>query len=407
MKLVYHLSIRAYAFAIRIAALWNPKAKKWIKGRRAVWDALSNWQPKEEKVYWFHCASLGEFEQGRPIIEELKNQESCTVVITFFSPSGYEIRKNYELADLVVYLPKETKHNVTRFLEIVRPTTVFFIKYEFWATYIEESKKLGAKIYSIAATFRKNQLFFKWYGGFMRKVLRNFDEIFTQDKHSSELLSTIGITTIIAGDTRYDRVLRNASNVSSIPLIEDFIGNSKVFVIGSSWREDDEVLKETLQQLSQAWKVIIAPHEIGETRILDLRQKFGKKTILYSELQAGKKDDAEHLIIDNIGMLMNIYQYADIAYVGGAFGKGLHNILEPAAFNTPVIFGANYQKFREASLFIEAGIGFSVKNSSECLQTFQHLSTVDLSEKISQFMLAHQGATSCIMSELNKKAGPQ
>ena len=401
MSWVYLFGVRGYCFLIRLASLWNPKAKRWMQGRKMVWEHLDNWQRTEKPLYWFHCASLGEFEQGRPLIEALKNQRDCQIVVTFFSPSGYEIRKNYALADLVTYLPRETNKNVARFLAKIKPDQVFFVKYEFWATYIFEAKKQGSRVYSVAAVFRKNQLFFKPYGGFMQSVLHAFDQVFVQDLKSLDLLKTIKVKGILAGDPRYDRVLGNAKNVQAYPAIEAFINGAKVLVVGSSWAADDAVLKDTINHPDFEWKVIIAPHEVSEDRVQDIERIFTKKSVRYSNLANGSSD-AQILIIDNVGMLMNVYQYANLAYVGGAFGKGLHNILEPAAFNVCVIFGNKFSKFYEATEFIEAGIGFSVHNADEFSTLFSKLSHEDQSQKVRDFMLARLGATAKILSVISE-----
>jgi 3-deoxy-D-manno-octulosonic-acid transferase len=370
-----------------------------MQGRKMVWEHLDTWQRTDKPLYWFHCASLGEFEQGRPLIEALKNQRDCQIIVTFFSPSGYEIRKNYAVADLVTYLPRETNKNVTRFLAKIKPDQVFFVKYEFWATYIFQAKKQGARVYSVATVFRKNQLFFKPYGGFMRSILHSFDQVFVQDLKSLDLLKTIQIKGILAGDPRYDRVLGNAKNVQPYPSIENFINGSKVLVVGSSWAADETVIKDAINHPDFSWKVIIAPHEVSEDRVQSIERIFTKKSVRYSKL-TNEFSDSEILIIDNVGMLMNIYQYANLAYIGGAFGKGLHNILEPAAFNVSVVFGNKFSKFYEATEFIEAGIGFSVNNAEEFSTLFLKLSQEDKSQKVRDFMEARVGATAKILSKI-------
>lgn len=401
MELLYKIGVRGYAFLVRLASLWNPKAKKWIEGRKEVWEKLQSWENAQNlPVYWFHCASLGEFEQGRPLMEKLKAKEPCKLVVTFFSPSGYEIRKNYEWADLVIYLPKETTSNVRQFLDIIKPEKVFFIKYEFWVTYLNEAKRQGAKLYSVSAVFRKSQPFFKWYGGYMRRALKLFDVIFVQEKASKNLLEGIGINSVLAGDTRYDRVMENARKVQPYPEIESFIGGKKVLVVGSSWAEDDVVLKATLNNPDFDWKVIIAPHEIKTSRIEQLEKTFSQSSLRYSNLNTDNASSANVLIIDNIGMLMNVYQYADIAYVGGAFGKGLHNILEPACFGVPVIFGNKYEKFNEAFDFIDHKIGFAVSDANSFEKRFNSLASHDIKEDVLSFMNQRIGATEKIISEI-------
>ena len=395
MKFLYSLGIRSYSFLICIASLWNPKAKLWMEGRKSVWKQLDQWESNGKPAYWFHCASLGEFEQGRPLMEALKEKESCQLIVTFFSPSGYEIRKNYELADLVVYLPRENRKNVKRFLTVLNPSKVFFVKYEFWATYLFEAKKLGAAVYSVSAVFRADQIFFKPFGGFMRKVLKTFDHVFVQDKKSEDLLAKIGIEATLAGDTRYDRVMANAEKVRPYPEIEKFINGKKVLVVGSSWAQDDQVIKECLNDPDFEWKVIMAPHEIGEDRIKTIEATFEKRAIRYSNITSN--EEAQILIIDNIGMLMNVYQYADIAYVGGAFGKGLHNILEPACFGVPVIFGDRFEKFTEAFDFIAHDVGYSVSTSTDFIKIFNELVGGDPSKRVIVFMKGRLGATAAIL----------
>lgn len=399
MKFIYLIGVRLYELAVRIAALWNPKARKWVAGRKAIWSKLDNWKREEKTLYWFHCASLGEFEQGRPIIEGLKSKEDCQVVLTFFSPSGYEIRSNYDLADLVIYLPLERKSHVTRFLDAIAPDAVFFVKYEFWAQFIFEAKKRGAKLYSVAAVFREKQIFFKRYGGFMRSVLQCFDKIFTQDEKSHRLLNGIGVHSIVAGDTRYDRVLANAEKVEGIPLIENFVGDSSVLVVGSSWKADDEVVLPFINHPDLDWKIIIAPHEIHENRIVELQKQITKSVVRYSQMNTSG-GTATVLIIDNIGMLMNVYQYATIAYVGGGFGTGLHNILEPASFNVPVVFGNQHEKFFEAKLFMDAGIGFEVTNAADFEQCMKELMDKFEAKKVAEYMQKHQGATQRILEHV-------
>ncbi|MDG1913585.1 MAG: glycosyltransferase N-terminal domain-containing protein [Crocinitomix sp.] len=398
MSLLYTIGVRGYSFMIRVASLWNPKAKKWMQGRKDAWAKLDSWKRSEVPVYWFHCASLGEFEQGRPLIEKLKSTEDCQIVITFFSPSGYEIRKGYDRADLIIYLPQETQANVNRFLAKVKPSKVFFVKYEFWAKYIFTAKKEGAAVYSISAVFRKDQVFFRSYGGYMLNILKAFDHIFVQHEKSAKLLHEFNVESTVSGDTRYDRVMENAKKVKRYPELEKFIDGKKVLVVGSSWVEDEAVMLSTINDSEFDWKVIVAPHEIDKKRVGDLVAKFDKLTVRYSEIENVVK--AEVLVIDNIGMLMNVYQYADLAYVGGAFGKGLHNILEPACFGVPVIFGNSFAKFQEASDFIEHGSGFSVQSESEFKAQFAELKVQDKRDQVLKFMNKRVGATDLIHGKI-------
>ncbi len=400
MKFIHQIVTELYFLAAKIASLWNNKAKLFVEGRKTTWNKLQAFKPGNNEVYWFHCASLGEFEQARPLIEKLKALKACKVIITFFSPSGYEIRKNYDSADLIIYLPKDSSKNARRFLNKVKPTKIFFIKYEFWPNYLLEANKLNIPTYLVSGVFRKNQIFFKWYGGFMKNVLKSFNKVFLQNIKSQVLLDTINIKSIVTGDTRFDRVMDNAKNVKSFPLIEQFINQQPVLVIGSCWQEDESVIFPVLNKINHL-KIIVAPHEINEGHLTTIEKQLNKKSIRYSKIEDGKNlSEYEVLIIDNIGMLMHLYQYAKVAYIGGAFGKGLHNILEPASFGVPVIFGNNYAKFPEAFQFIDEGIGFSIGNSSEFEGILNTLSKQDLSAKVLRFMNTHQGATDKILIEV-------
>ncbi len=403
MRILYQIVIELYFLGVKIAATWNPKAKMFIDGRKLAWKKVQTFKSEDKDVYWFHCASLGEFEQARPLIEKLKNLKPCKVVITFFSPSGYEIRKNYELADLIIYLPKDSKKNSKRLLNEIKPSKIFFVKYEFWPNYLLEAKRQNRSTYLVSGVFRKNQIFFKWYGGFMRKVLKSFDKIFLQDLKSQALLDQINVKSIVTGDTRYDRVMENALNVKSFPLIEKFINNQPTLVVGSCWQEDETVVFPVLNQID-GLKVIIAPHEIDEKHIASIQKQLSKTTVRYSQIDQTKTDELiafDILIIDNIGMLMHLYQYAKVAYIGGAFGKGLHNILEPASFGVPVIFGDNYTKFPEAFQFIDEGIGFSVSNQKEFEGILKQLLKTDYSAQVLRFMNTQKGATNKIINAIN------
>lgn len=400
MKFIYQIGTNFYFFVVWLFALWNPKAKLAVDGRVKATEKLKSFSAKGE-VYWFHCASLGEFEQARPLIEAIKlKHNKSQIVITFFSPSGYEIRKNYELADLVLYLPKDSKSNATFLLDSIQPIAIFFVKYEFWANYLLEANKRKVPTYLVSGVFRKKQIFFKWYGGYMRKILKSFNGIYLQNTDSKTLLSTINVESVVTGDTRFDRVMQNAEGVKTFPQIEAFIDNKKCIVVGSCWAEDEEVIFSTLNK-SNKLKIIIAPHEIDEPHIKSIEKKITKKSIRYSELNTSTiGNDVEVLIIDNIGMLMHLYQYANVAYVGGAFGKGLHNILEPASFGNPVIFGNKYSKFPEAYDFLKAKIGFSIKNNSEFEVIFNQLISVDHSAKVLTYMNSQKGATARIIKDI-------
>ena len=400
MNLIYSLGIYLYGFGIRTASLFNPKAKLWVDGRKKVWKKINTFDSENLPVFWFHCASLGEFEQGRPIMEKLKDRSPCKIVVSFFSPSGYEIRKNYEGADLVFYLPLDTKKNAKKLYKILKPESVFFIKYEFWANYIFLLKAQKVKLYLISGLFRHNQIFFKKRGFFFRKVLKAFDVVFVQNEASKLLLQKIKIKSIMSGDTRFDRVMQNCENIKSFPEVESFLGNEKTFVIGSSWAEDEAILLPMLNKDSFTDKVIIAPHEIDEGHLKSIESGLIKSTIRYSDLLQGKFLDESILIIDNIGMLMHLYQYGTVAYIGGGFKTGLHNILEPAAFGIPVVFGPNHSKFPEAKLFIEHGVGYEITHVTNCFELYGSLKEKTSQIEISNFMKSNTGATSTILSLL-------
>jgi len=399
MQLLYNSGIFLYGAIIRLAALFNAKARLWVKGRKEVWRQLEKFESEEKPVYWFHCASLGEFEQGRPVMERLKFEMNCKLVISFFSPSGYEIRKDYGKADLVFYLPLDTKKNAKRVCNYLQPEKVFFIKYEFWANYIFTLQKRQVKLHLISGLFRPDQIFFKRNGGFFRKVLGAFDHVFVQNQASKTLLHSIDIHSTVSGDTRFDRVMKNAENVKPISLIEQFINNQKVLVIGSSWVEDESVLMPLINSDSYYDKVIIAPHEVSEDRLKRIEEGIKKSTVRYSKSDTNMVD-YQVMIIDNIGMLMNVYQYAHIAYVGGGFKTGLHNILEPASFGVPVIFGTEHSKFPEAQLFINYGVGFEISTSQELSSLYYQLKAENKSSEILDFMNDHTGATDHILTSI-------
>ncbi len=349
MKLLYNLGILIFSALAYLISPFNGKAKLWINGRRGWYKKLSERIVKGDKYIWVHCASLGEFEQGRPVIEALKKEKpDLKIVLTFFSPSGYEIRKNYKQADIICYLPVDTPSNAHRFVELIHPECVIFIKYEFWNNYISEIYKKGIPLYLVSGIFRDGQHFFKWYGTFFRKILSKFTGIFVQDSHSMELLKSIGINNVIeTGDTRFDRVIQIAGAAKDIPQIKEFRSNEKLFLAGSSWKPDEEIIAEYINRYPDKMKWVFAPHEIDKSNIDRLESLFKVKTVRFSQFSSASAD-ARVLIIDNIGMLSSAYRYAYIAAIGGGFGKGIHNILEPACWGIPVMFGPKHEKFREA-----------------------------------------------------------
>ena len=366
MKLAYTITIYIYTGLIRIASLVNHKASLFVKGRKDWLAKLKENFVPGEKTIWFHCASLGEFEQGRPVIEMIKvKAPDIKIVLTFFSPSGYEIRKNYKLADYICYLPADTPGNAFNFISIIKPSVAVFVKYEFWNNFITELSRRDIPIYLISGIFRPDQHFFKWYGGFFRKILKKFTHIFVQDNQSFNLLHKIGIENItIAGDTRFDRVSQIAASAKTLPILEKFRNGEKLFLAGSSWRPDEEIIAEFINMDPNRMKWVFAPHEIDKSNIDRLEKLFKTEVVRYSEYNE-KSNKSRVLIIDNIGILSSAYRYAYIAAVGGGFGKGIHNILEPACWGTPVLFGPNYKSFKEAVDLIAGKGTFCFRNSDE------------------------------------------
>lgn len=374
----YNIGIQLYKLAILLLYPFHKKARLWVDGRKEYFVTLQRKMYKNSKpLIWFHAASLGEFEQCRPIIEKFKEElPEYGIILTFFSPSGYEIRKNYEYADLVFYLPLDTPFNAKKFVRVVNPKLALFAKYEFWFHFINQldNKKIPAICFS--SIFRREQIFFKPQGGFFRALLKKFNRIFVQDEHSLKLLKEINIqNTTVAGDTRFDRVLQICGLKKTIPVAEEFKGNSKVMVAGSVWEEDMKVLLPIINDSGIEFKTIIAPHEISEQSIHAIEKSVKKKTIRYSQAEGKDLSSYDVLIIDNIGMLSSLYQYGYVAYVGGAFGKGLHNILEPACFGLPIFFGSEYKKFREAVELTESKLAFSVRNEKELKEKFDFIMT--------------------------------
>lgn len=374
MNVLYQISIRLFAFLVPVTQFFSKKMKLFVKGREQTFELLQQKIQKGQSYIWIHTASLGEFEQGVPLIEAWKKKNpNHQVVWTFFSPSGYEIRKNHHLADIAVYLPLDIPGNVRRYLDCVQPEKVFFVKYEFWPNYLKELQKRKIPTYLISGIFREDQLFFKWYGGFYRKILSAFTHFFVQNSQSKELLNSIGKQNVtIHGDTRFDRVLSFAKQVESKAEIEQFIDGKKVIVVGSSWIDDEEQYLPYLNA-SKNVKWIIAPHDIKEDKIAKLQQAIQLKSIRYTERLGVDLKDFQVLIIDTIGQLFSIYPYATVSYVGGGFKTGLHNILETAVFGTPIVIGSNYSKFQEAKDLVALGGCISVENAEQMHKVFDEL----------------------------------
>lgn len=404
MLLLYRFGLSIFYILMKFASLWHPKAKLWVNGRQNWEKELRKKVGKIESSVWFHFASLGEFEQGRPVLEALKKAEPETnIIISFFSPSGYEIHKNYPLALAVCYLPLDTTNNATTFIEIIKPKYAVFTKYEYWFYFFRTLHQKHIPLYLISGIFRKNQAFFKCYGGFYRQMLSFITYFFVQNEESKTLLNSLGINQVaVSGDTRFDRVAENAKNKKELKEIEAFCGSSKVLVVGSTWPADEELLNSIIERYTD-WKFIIAPHEIAEANLQRLEEQLHGKTIRYSNLEVHKLTLPQVLIIDNIGLLSSLYAYGTIAYIGGGFGKGIHNTLEAAAFGLPVIFGPNYQKFQEAKDLIELKAGFSISNQAElndCFKLLQADTHKEAGKQAKTYANSHTGATAQILKKL-------
>ena len=362
MRLLYNPGIRLYCLGILTASVFNRKAAQWIRGRKGWRQKLRNGVTPGSEYIWFHCSSLGEFEQGRSVMEAIRKESpSKKILLTFFSPSGYEIRKNYPGADHIAYLPLDTRKNARDFLDTVRITQAYFVKYEFWFHFIRELNSRNIPVYLISAIFRKNQVFFRSYGRWYRKMLHGFKCIFLQDSESGELLKKYQITHFrVSGDTRFDRVYEIARNAVEIPTVKEFAGSHPVLVAGSIWPPDEELLCRFINETESDWKYILVPHEINPGHIQRLKQQITRPTLIYSEMEGETLPDAGVLIIDTIGLLSSLYRHGQLAYIGGGFGKGIHNTLEAATFGLPVVFGPRFDRFREAKELINSGAGHPV-----------------------------------------------
>ncbi|MEJ2884466.1 3-deoxy-D-manno-octulosonic acid transferase [Pedobacter sp. GR22-6] len=372
MLWLYNIGIHFYGFLVRIFSLFNSKAALFVKGRKHIFSEIQNELSEGQFHTWFHFASLGEFEQGRPVLEQLKAQRpELKIVITFFSPSGYEIRKDYPLAEGVFYLPLDTPANARKLVQLIRPDMAIFTKYEYWYHYFKELHQQQVPIYIISGIFRPNQIFFKWYGGLNRKILNYVRHFFVQNMESRSLLAGIGLNNVsISGDTRFDRVAAHAASAKPLDIVAQFCQGKKTLIAGSSWPADEQLLKGLMDKNSD-WKLIVAPHEISKTHLEEIERLFPNSE-RYSAPTV-QLTEARVLIIDNIGLLSSIYPYGQIAYIGGGFGVGIHNTLEAAAFGLPVLFGPNYQRFQEAKDLIEIGAAVSISNQKELNEAFTKL----------------------------------
>lgn len=363
---MYTIAIYLYALAVRLASLTNRKARLMIKGHRKTWRTLRDHAKERQHYVWFHAASLGEFEQGRPLMERLRREHpEKRILLTFFSPSGYEVRKDYAGADLVCYLPFDTPLNARRFVRLVQPEKAFFIKYEFWHHYIDELHRAGVPVYSVSSIFRNDQIFFRPYGRGYARVLHHFNHFFVQNEASRRLLNSLGVTQIsVTGDTRFDRVIDIRNQAKSLPLAAALTGDSRTIVAGSTWPPDEEILIPYFNRHPEL-KLIIAPHEVNEERLRSIEQRLKRPALRYSQATPESSAQADCLIIDGYGLLSSLYRYATLAYVGGGFGVGIHNVPEAAVYGVPVFFGPNNQRFREARDLINEGGSFEVTSADD------------------------------------------
>ena len=410
MVFLYNIALRCYALLLQLLAPFVPKAAAWVAGRRGLLAHIQQAMAAETGPrVWFHCASLGEFEQGRPLLEAYRRQHPATkIVLTFFSPSGYEIRKNWPGADYIFYLPLDTRRNARAFLDAVQPRLVVFVKYEFWYYFLTETKRRGIPAIVVSAIFRPDQIFFKSWGGFFRHILGSFAHLFTQNEASAELLRSIGISQVsVAGDTRFDTVAATAAAPPrSLPLIEAFVADrAPVLVAGSIWPEDLPTLEPLLHDYAGQLRTIMATHEIDEPTLRAVEGSWPGQVLRYSQATPQTVAQARILLIDNIGLLSQLYRFGQYAYIGGAFGKGLHNTLEAAAFGLPLFFGPNYQRFQEAVDLRNLGLAFPVQDAAELKKHFAPLwqnekYRLTLQDQLLDYVHGQAGATQKIMTTL-------
>ncbi len=409
---MYNVIIYLIQFGVAVASLFSEKVRKMWKGECASFGVLRDKLEPDAQYIWFHAASLGEFEQGRPLMEQIRREHpQYKILLTFFSPSGYEVRKNYAGADIICYLPIDTIGNARKFLRTVRPVMAFFIKYEFWYNYLHVLKHRQIPIYSVSSIFRKDQVFFKWYGRHYGKVLNCFTRFFVQNEESRRLLATIGIHDVdVVGDTRFDRVLQIKEAAKQLPIVESFVQGTadgkraKVFVAGSSWLPDEEIFIPFFNK-HKDWKLIIAPHVIGEDHLKQIDQLLDRKTVRYTQATEATASEADCLLIDCFGLLSSVYHYGDISYVGGGFGVGIHNVLEAAVWDMPVIFGPNNERFREAQGLKKAQGGFDIASAEDFERIMSRLMTDasylhDCGQHAGQFVEGMTGATPQILRRI-------
>ncbi|MDA3819369.1 MAG: 3-deoxy-D-manno-octulosonic acid transferase [Candidatus Delongbacteria bacterium] len=409
-KFLYTTGIYVYWLVIRISSVCNPKANDFIRGRKAWLQQLKNITSKDKaKWIWVHCSSLGEFEQGKPVIDKIKqNYPDYSILLSFFSPSGYNARKNYSSVDAVVYMPMDVPKNAKQFVETLNPEFALFIKYEFWYHHLRQLKQKNIPVFLISATFRQSQVFFKWYGNFFRTMLDFYDAVFLQDQHSQQLVNNISDTeTQVCGDTRFDRVKEIAQKPFQNDLLDAFVNNQyNIMIAGSTWPADEKLIADCMDKCTGV-KLVLVPHEVDNKHIAQISELFNKwKLSFYNTGTTEEAENADVLVVDTIGILSNIYRYGHFAFVGGGFGKGIHNILEPASYHLPVVFGPKFHRFIEARELIRTGAAFSVNSSEELCHVIQkcsHEKFRDQCEKsMSQYLHKKSGATIKICRALQK-----
>lgn len=407
---LYHIGITVYGLLLRIVSLWHRKAAMWVRGRRGWQSRLHEaMRGVEAPVVWFHCASLGEFEQGRPLMEAFVSQHpTWRLVVSFFSPSGYNVRRNYPLAHYVCYLPLDTPRNARAFVRILSPSLAIFVKYELWYNTLRALRAQSVPTFLLSATFRPDQMFFKSYGGSYREWLGFFDALFVQDDESIALLERVGIRHALrTGDTRFDRVSSAVENAPSVPLLESFAASGPLLVAGSTWPVDEAMLAKLIKRMPAAWRLVVVPHEICPARIAAWAEMIGEPVVLYTHAPTEEMlAQVRVLVVDTVGLLLSIYRYASLAYVGGGFGVGIHNTLEPAAHGVPVLFGPNHERFREARELRSNGGGVSVSSEKELIsQACRLMEDTEARQRMSrascEYVGRNMGATAIVMSRLN------
>jgi 3-deoxy-D-manno-octulosonic-acid transferase len=410
--IVYNILIGIYGWLVHLASFRRKKARQFVKGRLGWKDRLEEFSADGKPVIWVHCASLGEFEQGRPVIESLKlSFPEIKILLTFFSPSGYEIRKDYSKADAVWYLPLDTPSNARQFVSGLNLQLAIFVKYEVWPNYFAQLQKAEVELLMISAIFREDHRYFKWWGGFFRRALKRVSYFGVQTEHSGQLLESIGIKDWeVIGDTRFDRVLTIAENISSLAILEEFKGSEKLVVMGSTWPMDEKALALLLKQKSETFKIVIAPHEISSTRIQALLKQLGDQAYLYSEARFGDVKSRRCLIMDNMGILSRAYYHADVAVIGGGFGKGIHNTLEAAVYGIPLVFGPRYKRFDEAVQLIQCTAAISASTPAQMATSILGLLADDEDRirrgvQAGNFVKSSAGATPKIVGWVTKKLG--